>query len=134
MNVTDDDQTLIDAARAALERAAVEHREGHGLDPSASRDHLAQADRAEEYAATLRTFDPTKAAIEPWREAMYAGCAALQREADGWRTLAAAAVGDSWRTEFDAQADRAERQAAAVHALQRRLAERHQVAEHEAER
>ncbi len=134
MNVTDDDQALIDAARAALERAAEEHRQAHGLDPSANRDRLVQADRAEEYAATLHTFDPTNTAIEPWREAMYAGCAALQREADGWRTLAAAAVSDNWRTEFEAQADGAEHQAAAVHALQRRIADRDQAAEHEAER
>ncbi len=126
MNVTDHDQALIDAARAALERAAQEHRQAHGLDRSAH--------QAEQYAVTLRTLDPTTAAIEPWREAMYAGCAALQREADGWRTLAAAAVTDRWRTEFEAHADGAERQAAAIHALQRRLADRHQAAEHEAER
>jgi hypothetical protein len=144
--MTTDDRKVVEAARNALERQAVGHRQAWETDPSDEQvsRHLVPAHQAELGATTLGNLDPNQPLSRLGDEALYAGREALQRDAEGWRGMAAAATSDDWRAEFEAQAAEAARHAAGAQELRDRLLNRDhggergdggdQVAEQEAER
>jgi hypothetical protein len=135
MNETDD-RSVIETAIAALERSAAVNREAHAAEPDDVRAmrHLVDELQAEGSATVLACLDPTRPLGRLGSEAIMTGHDALRQEAAGWRNLAAAAVDDRWRAEFEARANETRRQADDVNALHRRLADRQRSAEQEAER
>ncbi|TMC06863.1 MAG: hypothetical protein E6J41_17480 [Chloroflexi bacterium] len=96
--------------------------------------HLVDELQACAYAATLANLDPTRPLGRLGSEAVEAGRDALRQEAAGWRHLAAAAVDEPWRAQFEARANETQWQAYEVDALHQRLADRHWSADQEAER
>jgi hypothetical protein len=135
MNETDD-RAIIDTARAALERSAAASQEAYATEPDDERAmrHLVDELQATACATTLANLDPTRPLGRLDSEAVEAGRDALRQEAAGWRLLAAAAVDEPWRAEFEALANEAQWQAYDVDALHQRLSDRHRSADQEAER
>jgi hypothetical protein len=86
------DKTIVDAARAALDRAA-------GGRP---------ADQDAERLARLTDIDPSQPLDLRQMDALWAGRRALVRQASGWRRMAATTHDESWRTACKAQAEEAE--------------------------
>jgi hypothetical protein len=135
MNETDD-RAIIETARAAIQRDAAEYREMYADEPDEAQAMriLGAELHAEGCVTTLSNLDPTQPLTSLGSEALYVGYDDLQREAEGWRQLAAGAVDERWRGEFQAVANETQRQADEVLALRGRLAERDRDAEREAER
>jgi hypothetical protein len=125
MNETDD-RAIIEAARAALERSAAASREAYANEPDDERAmlHLIAELRDEACASLLANLDPTQPLSRLGAEAIQAGQHALRRDANDWSHLAAAAVDDGWRAEFEAEAAAATQNAHDILALHHRLAER----------
>jgi hypothetical protein len=86
------DKSIVDAARAALSRAA-----GGRVD----------AEEAERLSC-LADIDPMQPLDQREVDALWAGRRALNQEASGWRRMAATATDEAWRTACKAQAQEAE--------------------------
>lgn len=131
----DADQSVLEAARAALERRAAGLRATVAALPSdTTLGYAGQADEADAHADTLRTLDPAERLDRRRIDALHAGQQALRTEIDGWRSLAEVAATADWRAELDARAAEAERLWTRAAAFQQRLAERDRDAEQEVER
>jgi hypothetical protein len=130
-------RTLVEAARAALQRDAAALRAAARAIPSAEPftllGHAALANQALDSAEALADFDPEERIDQHHLNALLAGQEALRREAEGWRRLAAVAT-DRWRTSFERHAAESERLVSGIHAVREQLADRVNDAEPEAER
>jgi hypothetical protein len=131
-----DDRAVIGTAIAALERSAAASRGAYATEPDDERAmrHLVDELQADACATTLTNLDPTQPLGRLGAEAVEAGRDALRQEAAGWRHLAAAALDQRWRAEFEARAIQSQWQAYDVDALHQRLADRDRCAGQEAER
>jgi hypothetical protein len=125
------DLVVVEAARAALQRSEIAHRQAAEI-PEApaewSADHAILADHAADHEQRLIHFDPARRLDTSGLDALMVGEDALRREAAGWRYLGEAAVG-SWRVDFAASADEAEHAADTVQMLRQRLLQRDHAAE-----
>jgi hypothetical protein len=129
------DQTVLAAARSALERRAAGLRATVAALPSdVTLDYAGRADEADAHAETLRTLDPAERLDQRRIDALHAGRQALRTEVDGWRNLAEVATTADRRGELDARAAEAERLWTRATTLQQRLEERDRDAEQECER
>lgn len=125
------DPVVVEAARAALQRSEIAHRQAAEIPEAPAEwaaDHAILADHVADHEQRLAYFDPARRLDTSGLDALMAGEDALRREAAGLRYLGAAAVG-RWRVDFAASADEAEHAADAVLMLRQRLLERDHAAE-----
>jgi hypothetical protein len=124
----DADGTLVEAARAALQRDVIGLRAAASAlpsgTPSSPYDHAGLADLFAAFADILARFEADERLSDDGRHALRAGESALQREADGWRSMAAIATSNRWRAQFEAHAAEAQRLADGIRALRQQLVDR----------